>query len=52
MKRLKKLVDEIGNPAVLDGDELRIDADEKWGAELNELAFDNEITLRQITPVR
>ena len=52
LKRLKKLVDEIGHPAILQGDELRIDADEKWGAKLNQLAFENEIVLRQITPVR
>jgi ABC-2 type transport system ATP-binding protein len=52
LKRLKKLVDEIGHPAILDGDELRVDADEEWGSKLNELAFDNEILLRQITPVR
>ncbi|MFM9098715.1 MAG: multidrug ABC transporter ATP-binding protein, partial [Actinomycetota bacterium] len=52
LKRLKKLVDEVGHPALLEGDELRIDADEKWGAELNELAFENEIVLKQITPVR
>lgn len=52
LKRLKKLVDEIGHPATLDGDELRVDADEEWGSKLNELAFDNEILLRQITPVR
>jgi len=52
LKRLKELVDEVGHPAFLEGDELRIDADEKWGAELNELAFENEIVLKQITPVR
>jgi len=52
LKRLKKLVDEIGHPAFIEGDELRIDAEEKWGAELNELAFDNDIVLKQITPVR
>lgn len=52
LKKLKKLVDEVGHPAILEGDELRIDADEKWGAELNEIAFDNDIVLKQITPVR
>ena len=52
LKRLKKLVDEVGHPAVIEGDELRVDADEKWGAELNELAFENGILLRQLTPVR
>lgn len=52
LKKLKKLVDEVGHPAVIEGDELRIDAEEKWGAELNEIAFDNDILLKQITPVR
>jgi ABC-2 type transport system ATP-binding protein len=52
LKRLKKLVDEVGHPAIIEGDELRVDADEKWGAELNELAFENGILLRQLTPVR
>jgi ABC-2 type transport system ATP-binding protein len=52
LKRLKKLVDEVGHPAVIEGDELRVDADEKWGAELNELAFENGILLSQLTPVR
>jgi ABC-2 type transport system ATP-binding protein len=51
LKKLK-LVDEIGHPALLEGDELRIDAQENWGTALNELAFDNGIVLRQITPVR
>jgi ABC-2 type transport system ATP-binding protein len=52
LKKLKKLVDEIGHPALLEGDELRIDAQENWGTALNELAFENGIVLRQITPVR
>ncbi|MGA1689732.1 MAG: multidrug ABC transporter ATP-binding protein, partial [Candidatus Nanopelagicaceae bacterium] len=52
LKRLKKLVDQVGHPAIIEGDELRVDAEEKWGAELNELAFDNGILLRQLTPVR
>ena len=52
LKKLKELVDEVGHPATLEGDELRIDAEEKWGAELNEIAFDNNIVLKQITPVR
>jgi ABC-2 type transport system ATP-binding protein len=52
LKKLKKLVDEIGHPSLLEGDELRIDAQENWGTALNELAFDNGIVLRQITPVR
>lgn len=52
LKKLKNLVDRIGHPAVLADDELRIDAEEKWGAELNEIAFDNGILLSQITPVR
>lgn len=52
LKKLKKLVDEVGHPATLEGDELRIDAEEEWGAELNEIAFDNNIVLKQITPVR
>ncbi len=52
LKKLKKLVDKVGHPAVIEGDELRIDAEEKWGAELNEIAFENDIVLSQITPVR
>lgn len=52
LKKLKKLVDKVGHPAIIEGDELRIDAEEKWGAELNEIAFENDIVLSQITPVR
>ncbi|MBU6164270.1 MAG: ATP-binding cassette domain-containing protein [Actinomycetales bacterium] len=50
--KLKNLVDSVGHPAVIDGDLLRVDAGEDWSAELNKLAFENNILLRQLTPVR
>lgn len=50
--KLKNLVDSAGHPAVIDGDALRVDAGEDWSAELNKLAFENNILLRQLTPVR
>jgi ABC-2 type transport system ATP-binding protein len=50
--KLKNLVDSAGHPAVIDGDLLRVDAGEDWSAELNKLAFENNILLRQLTPVR
>ena len=50
--KLKNLVDSAGHPAVIDGDVLRVDAGEDWSAELNKLAFENNILLRQLTPVR
>jgi len=49
--RLKILVENLGHPVTLEDGELHIDADEKWGAELNKLAFDNGILLSRITPV-
>ena len=50
--KLKNLVDSASHPAVIDGDLLRVDAGEDWSAELNKLAFENNILLRQLTPVR
>ena len=50
--KLKNLVDSAGHPAVIDGDALRVDAGEDWSAEINKLAFENNILLRQLTPVR
>jgi len=50
--RLKTLVTNVGHPVTLEDDELHIDAEESWGAELNKLAFDNGILLSRITPVR
>ncbi len=50
--RLKTLVANVGHPVTLEDDELHIDAEESWGAELNKLAFDNSILLSRITPVR
>ena len=50
--KLKNLVDSAGHPAVIDGDALRVDAGEDWSADLNRLAFENNILLRQLTPVR
>jgi ABC-2 type transport system ATP-binding protein len=50
--RLKGLVAGFGHPTELIDGELRIDADESWGAELNRIAFENGIVLQQITPVR
>jgi ABC-2 type transport system ATP-binding protein len=46
------MVTGLGHSAeVVDG-ELRIDAEEEWGAELNRIAFQSGVLLRQITPVR
>ena len=50
--KLKNLVDAAGHPAVIDGDLLRVYAGEDWSADLNRLAFENNILLRQLTPVR
>ncbi len=52
IERLRTLVLNLGHPVTLENDELHIDAEEKWGAELNRLAFDNDILLSRITPVR
>ncbi len=52
IERLRTLVVNLGHPVTLENDELHIDAEEKWGAELNRLAFDNDILLSRITPVR
>ncbi len=52
IERLKTLVSNVGHPVSLEDGELRIDAEESWGAELNKLAFDNGILLSRITPVR
>jgi ABC-2 type transport system ATP-binding protein len=52
IERLRTLVVNLGHPVTLENDELHIDAEEKWGAELNRLAFDNGILLSRITPVR
>lgn len=52
LPRLLELVAGHGHGAELIDGELRIDADEEWGAELNRLAYENGILLRQITPVR
>ena len=52
IERLKTLVANVGHPVTLEDGELRIDAEESWGAELNKLAFDNGILLSRITPVR
>lgn len=52
LDRLHDIVVKAGHPTRRDGHELHIDADEEWGAELNRLAFENGIVLKQITPVR
>ena len=52
IERLKTLVSNVGHPVSLEDGELRIDAEESWGGELNKLAFDNGILLSRITPVR
>ncbi len=52
LSRLLEMVTGLGHSAeVVDG-ELRIDAEEEWGAELNRIAFQSGVLLRQITPVR
>lgn len=52
LTRLYDIVIKSGHPTRRGGHELHIDADETWGAELNRLAFENGIILKQITPVR
>lgn len=52
LPRLLALVAGHGHGAELIDGELRIDADEEWGAELNRIAYENGILLREITPVR
>lgn len=52
LRRLLEIVNRLGHSAELVNDEIRIDADETWGAELNRVAFENGILLQQITPVR
>lgn len=52
LPRLLEIVNRLGHSAELVNDEIRIDADETWGAELNRVAFENGILLQQITPVR
>lgn len=52
LPRLLELVAGEGHSAELINGELRIDADEEWGAELNRIAYERGILLRQITPVR
>ena len=51
-EKLYEIAVKSGHPARRDGDEIHIDAEESWGAELNRLAFENGILLKQITPVR
>ncbi|NDE71115.1 MAG: ATP-binding cassette domain-containing protein [Actinobacteria bacterium] len=52
LSKLYELAVKAGHDARIEGDELHIDADEEWGAELNNLAFQSGIILKQITPVR
>lgn len=52
LPRLLELVVGQGHSAELVDSELRIDADEEWGADLNRIAYESGILLRQITPVR
>jgi ABC-2 type transport system ATP-binding protein len=52
LDRLYELAISAGHPTRKEGNELHIDADEQWGSTLNQLAFDNGILLKQITPVR
>ena len=52
LDRLYELAIRAGHPTRKEGNELHIDADEQWGSTLNQLAFDNGILLKQITPVR
>lgn len=52
LEKLYEIAINSGHPARRDGNEIHIDAEESWGAELNRLAFENGILLKQITPVR
>ena len=51
VERLAVLARAAGHDARIVGSEIHIDAEESWGAELNRLAFSNQIILMQITPV-
>jgi ABC-2 type transport system ATP-binding protein len=50
--KLKTLVEASGHNVSMVGEELRVDVGDDWSAELNRLAFENGILLRQLTPVR
>jgi ABC-2 type transport system ATP-binding protein len=50
--KLKTLVEASGHAASIAGEDLSVDAGDDWSAELNRLAFENGILLRQLTPVR
>ena len=50
--KLHEIVERAGRQARIDSHQLHIQANPDWGAELNKLAFDNGILLREITPVR
>ena len=52
MAKLHSLVESAGHQARIDSKELHIHANPEWGGELNKLAFENGIVLREITPVR
>ena len=52
MAKLHSLVEFAGHQARIDSKELHIQANPEWGSELNKLAFENGIVLREITPVR
>ena len=52
LDRLYEIAVRAGHPTRREGFELHIDAEEEWGAELNSLAHENGILLKQITPVR
>ena len=52
LTQLFEIAKKAGHPARIKDGEVHIDAEEDWGSELNRLAFEHGIILKQITPVR
>ena len=52
LSQLFEIAKSAGHPAQIKDGEVHIDAQEDWGSELNRLAFEQGIILKQITPVR
>ena len=49
---LAELVNQTGHIATIVDDHIKVDADESFGLQLNKLAFENGIVLKELTPVR
>ena len=52
LTQLFEIAKKAGHPARIKDGEVHIDAEEDWGSELNRLAFEHGIILKQITPAR